>query len=303
MRDVTRTDWHRRVELAVRRLQASLDDPVRFPEIAAEVASSPYHFHRTFRGLTGETVAHCLRRLRLERAAFQIDRTRRDITAIGLDAGFSSLESFSRAFRREYGVTPSTVRALRALRSWDGLLPSSSGIHYAPDGRRDWFFIREDVNQMDVKIVRLDGQRFYAIRHVGDYWGLPPKMQQLQGALVGAGFRFPPTTVMILFHDHGDDAPMETRRSDVAVLADQEVRVEPPVFLEETPGGLYAVTPHFGSFEEIGDTWEKWRREWLPTSGWRYDATRPSLEWYQNDPGTVPAELLLTLLCDPVVRE
>jgi DNA gyrase inhibitor GyrI len=65
---------------------------------------------------------------------------------------------------------------------------------------------------------------------------------------------------------------------------------------------MYAITLHFGSHEEIGLTWDRWRKEWLPVSGWRHDPSRPSLEWYQNDAATAP-ELLLTFLCDPVVRD
>lgn len=300
MRDTTRIDWHRRVDAAVRRLHASLDDPVCFTQIADEVASSPYHFHRMFRALTGETVARCLKRLRLERAAYQIDRTRLDVTEVAFEAGFETLEAFSKAFKREFGVRPSD---LRALRTWNGRLPSSAGIHFEPDGHEGWFFIGETENAMEVKIVALPGQRFYAMRNIGDYWQLPEKWQALVRHVVEAGYKMPPKQAMILFHDHGDGVPMEGRRSDVAVIADQEIPVAGELFVEETPGGTYAITPHFGSHEEIGLTWDRWRSEWLPTSGWRHDATRPSLEWYQNDASIVPPELLLTFLCDPVTRD
>ncbi len=66
MRTRTRLDWHRKVEEAVIRMLNALDEPLHFRQISAELYSSPYHFHRKFRQLTGENVHECLRRLRLE---------------------------------------------------------------------------------------------------------------------------------------------------------------------------------------------------------------------------------------------
>ncbi|WP_169744903.1 GyrI-like domain-containing protein [Paenibacillus durus] len=44
------------------------------------------------------------------------------------------------------------------------------------------------------------------------------------------------------------------------------------------PEGLYAVTVHFGSSEEIGPTRDRWVNEWLPESGWLTDPSRPNYE-------------------------
>lgn len=95
---------------------------------------------------------------------------------------------------------------------------------------------------------------------------------------------------------------MPDKRSDAAVYVPQDIALGEGLFRYETPGGLYAVKPHFGSCEEIGTTWDKWREEWLPASGWQLDKTRPSLEWYQGHFDFAPPELHVTLLCDAVCR-
>lgn len=302
MRPTTRTDWHRRVEATVERLHASLDDPVRLREVAAEAASSPFHFHRMFRALTGETLGHCVQRLRLERAAYQIEKSDRRVTDVALEAGYATPESFSKAFKAAFTIRPSAVRAQPA---WNGLLPSRAGIHYSPDGSHGWFFIGETGETMDVKIVQLPPTRMFSLRNLGDYWQLPATWQRFLALLTQAGFEFGhDTTAMIVFHDHHPGVPMEAKRSDVSVSAgDRRIELCDGLFEQQTPGGLYAVTPHFGSYEEIGATWDAWRERWLPESGWIHDTTRPSLEWYQNDASVLPPELLLTLLCDPVRRE
>lgn len=69
---------------------------------------SPFHFHRAFKAVTGETVAAFERRARLERAAHLMKASpKRKMTSIALSLGYPSLSEFSRAFRREYGTAPS----------------------------------------------------------------------------------------------------------------------------------------------------------------------------------------------------
>ena len=95
---------------------------------------------------------------------------------------------------------------------------------------------------------------------------------------------------------------MAEKRSDAGLVLGGDVELGEELFAYETPGGLYAVTPYFGSSEEIGPAWVKWRADWLSKSGWKLDKTRPSLEWYQGSQDLTPTELHLTLLCDPVCQ-
>jgi AraC family transcriptional regulator len=71
------------------------------------------------------------RRLLLERAAWQLGRTRNSVTDIALDANFGSLEAFTRAFRKAFGVSPSLYRRMGARNI---CLPAPNGIHFAAPG-------------------------------------------------------------------------------------------------------------------------------------------------------------------------
>jgi AraC-like DNA-binding protein len=71
-------------------------------------------FHRLALRLTGETPVAHQRRLRLDRAGMLLLRSGSTILAIALEVGFESHETFTRAFRRRFGVTPSTFRRQRA---------------------------------------------------------------------------------------------------------------------------------------------------------------------------------------------
>ena len=107
----------------------NLDDQLGGDALADNANYSRFHFQRLFRAQTGETPGDCRRRLRLERAAYQLRHAALAVTAIAFDAGYDSLEGFSRAFRRAYGVSPSHYRRLEPL-SW--FLPAPNDIHYDP---------------------------------------------------------------------------------------------------------------------------------------------------------------------------
>jgi AraC family transcriptional regulator len=300
MREKTRTNWHARVELALERIFASLDEPLAWQTLARQLNASPWHFHRRFRRLTGETLEQCLRRLRLEKAAFQVTNSSARITDIALEGGFETLESFLKAFRRAHGISPG---AMRRLGCWQGQLTAPSNLHYQPGQvRRNFFIVDTGAHQMNVKITELAPQRLTSLRNIGNYWGLPATWQRLFELLGQQGALLPPRMAMSVFHDHHEGVPEADRRADAGVALAGEFVMKGDLFVQEIPGGLYAIYPHFGSYEEIGPVWERWRTEWLPASGWQLDTTRPSLEWYQNSPDTQP-ELLMTYLCDPVQPE
>jgi AraC family transcriptional regulator len=71
MKPITRSFYEMAVQKAVELVVANLDQALDLGALAREAALSPFHFHRVFRGLTGETPLELHRRLRMERAAWQ----------------------------------------------------------------------------------------------------------------------------------------------------------------------------------------------------------------------------------------
>jgi len=84
-------------------------------------------FYRVFRAMIEETPFAMRRRLLLERAAWQLSRTPLSVTDIGLNADYGSLEAFTRAFRKAFGVSPSLYRRMGATFTH---LYSANGIHH-----------------------------------------------------------------------------------------------------------------------------------------------------------------------------
>ncbi len=110
MKQDTRQDYEERMLRVLIHLQRNLDRSVSLEELAEVAHFSPFHFHRIFRGMIGESVKAHLRRLRIEKAAWRLVQTDDPIIRIALDAGFESHAAFSRAFKIQMGQSPSDWR-------------------------------------------------------------------------------------------------------------------------------------------------------------------------------------------------
>jgi AraC family transcriptional regulator len=109
----------------------SLDGGASIEDLARRSHQSRTQYYRLFRALVEETPAAMRRRLLLERAAFQLSRTRTPVTDIAFDANYGSLEAFTRAFGKAFGISPSHFRRTGSLHTY---LPAPNGIHFGAPG-------------------------------------------------------------------------------------------------------------------------------------------------------------------------
>lgn len=101
--------------LAVQRMQdyieAHLEETVGLSDLAKVSLFSSWHSHRLFQEYTGLTPANYIRRLRLAKAALRIKNENVRIIDVAFDLGFGSVDGFTRAFFREFGMCPSEYAA------------------------------------------------------------------------------------------------------------------------------------------------------------------------------------------------
>ena len=105
----------------------SLDQAGSAEQLARQAFHSRSQFFRLFRALLDETPAALRRRLLLERAAWHLAHSRQAVTFIALDAGYGSLEAFTRAFKTAFYVSPSVYRRMGTTYT---RLPASNQIHF-----------------------------------------------------------------------------------------------------------------------------------------------------------------------------
>ncbi|MEP6655183.1 MAG: GyrI-like domain-containing protein, partial [Myxococcales bacterium] len=303
----TRTFYEAAVVRAVERVGRSLDDALDLDGLAREAALSVFHFQRVFRGLVGETPIELHRRLRMERAAERLCRTRAGVTEIAFDAGYETHEAFTRAFGQRYGMSPSAFRERGAdvASACHGGPPTElaarCGLH-CRDGRVDLGTLTFTTGgiAMDVTIETLPARRLATVRHLGPYPQIAEAFHRL-GTIAAAGglYAHVDPAMLALYHDDPETTPRGELRSDAALVVRDDVELPSGLSEVTLPAGRYAKASHRGAYSGLGDAWARLMGEWLPRSGFRVGGG-PSYEVYVSDPRTTATEDLVTDLYVPL---
>lgn len=284
MRSGTVESYQERVNRVLAYLEERLEEELPLEALAEVAHFSPYHFHRIFRGMVGESVKEHVRRLRLERAAQRLRDTADPVTQIAFDAGYQTHESFTRAFRAAFGEAPSSFRESRRE------LRRTSRVQPVP---------REPL---PVRIERFGRTRLAFVRHVGPYDQVGVAWQKLFAWAGRRGLLGPATETLGLVHDDPEITPPERLRYDAALVVSDRVQPEGEVGIEELPECEYAVATHHGPYETVYLTYARLCGEWLPAAG-REAHTAPALELYRNSPRTTRPDDLITDIHIPLTED
>ena len=305
MKTSTRSFYEAAVHKAVTQVIAGLDRALDLHALARNAALSPFHFHRIFRGMVGETPLELHRRLRLERAAWQLRNGDESVTSIAFAAGYETHESFTRAFRLHYNCSPSEFRlatpaAAASCVRVQSELAAKCGIHFPVDDAPTPFILTgERMEIMNVKIKDMPEMRVATVEHVGPYNQISQAFAKL-GQIAAQSQLFGPETAMVgIFHDDPETTPASELRSEAALVVSPRVDLPDEVGERRLPAGRYATTTHVGPYENLGDTWSRLMGEWLPRSGHRM-SDGVSYEIYRNTPEDTPKEKLVTELYIPI---
>ncbi|MCM8734860.1 AraC family transcriptional regulator [Azospirillum sp. A1-3] len=277
----TRLDYGDRIERVVAFIAAHLDEPLDLDRLAEVACFSPYHFHRVYRAITGETAAETLRRLRLHRAAGDLVRDSIAMPAIARRAGYGSVEAFTRAFGQSYGVTPAAYRKRGRLN------PPVPTTH------------RTEDSMHEVEIRDLPAYRIVGLPHTGPYMTIGTSFDRLFAWTSKQGLTGPGTRSFAIYYDDPESVKPEELRSFAGLMLDRDVVEDGTVRVVEIPGGRHAVVRHKGPYAELGAVYRWLYGEWLPNSG-HAPGNAPCYEEYLNNPRALPPAEWLTEICVPL---
>ncbi len=94
-------------------MEANIHEKIDMNDIADSLGISYTSFAVAFKNQTGESPVRFLRKLRLQKARYELLNTNKSIKQIAIECGFSSSEYFCNFFRQEIGETPSVFRERR----------------------------------------------------------------------------------------------------------------------------------------------------------------------------------------------
>jgi AraC family transcriptional regulator len=106
-------EYIKRINTVLAFIDDNLDADLSLEKISGVVHYSPFHLHRLFKAVTNETLNSYITRKRMEKvASLLIRRKEMTVTELVLKYGFASNSSFTRTFKKFYGVSPSEFRKL-----------------------------------------------------------------------------------------------------------------------------------------------------------------------------------------------
>lgn len=103
-------EWISSLQRAITYMEDHLLEEINYENVAKNVHTSSYEFHRAFSFLTGITANAYIRNRRLSLAGQEIVNSDVRITNVALKYGYDTPESFTKAFTRFHGIAPSVAR-------------------------------------------------------------------------------------------------------------------------------------------------------------------------------------------------
>jgi len=111
-------DSIRRMNDAISYVEANLAGEIDYDQVAKLALCSTYHFQRMFSFLAGVPLSEYIRRRRLTLAALELAGSDVKVVDVAVKYGYSSPDSFARAFQNVHGITPSEARTGRPIRAY-----------------------------------------------------------------------------------------------------------------------------------------------------------------------------------------
>ena len=114
-------EWIQSINRAIEYMENHLMEDIYCEDVARYVHISVFHFQRTFNVLTGMAVGEYIRKRRLSLAGEELTRQNAKVIDVALKYGYNSPESFTKAFTRFHGITPSQAKKGNELKSFNKL--------------------------------------------------------------------------------------------------------------------------------------------------------------------------------------
>lgn len=264
-------------------LEQRMADDVRMEEVAQALGLSLHHFHRLFVAETGEAPASYLRRIRLDAAALQLQRSSQPAGSIAHTRGYNSQAAFTRAFQSQFGQSPLRYRR-------DNAPVRRAGTH----GDSAFKIVVADIGSF----------RLLAMRFVGLIWNIEMGWGKFQSALP-RDIENEASFYVGQLHNNPSLLQSTQTRYDCCVALAPGTEPAPALlkslgmFVVETRAGPYACVENVGPAEDVPAAYDALCNKWLPHSG--YHATDdPVLELFATAPSSQEPQLRRATLLLPI---
>lgn len=279
MKPNKRLEYAKRLQPVLLWLASHPDATPDLYRLADLACLSPYHFHRVYRAMMGETVAATAQRMRMHRASVDLLRSTAPTAQVSQRAGYESPAAFTRAFAKTFGLPPGRYREQRS-----GIYDLSS---------------METAMNYPVTVQQFPGATLCSLPHNGDYHKIGATFDQLYMLAGSRGLITPDASGFGIYYDDPRQVAEPALRSAAGVQIAPSTTLDAPLQPLEIPTLRCAVLEHTGPYSELEKAYDWLFGRWLPESG-AEPGDFPMFEHYINDAKTTPAAELRTLIHFPL---
>ncbi|MDL2224248.1 AraC family transcriptional regulator [Bacteroidales bacterium OttesenSCG-928-M06] len=276
-------EYQKQINIIMEYINNHLDQAVDLTKLAEISHFSPYHFHRITRAFMGEPIGTYIIRVRLETAARLIRYTDMSVAEIAYRVGYDVPASLSKAFKQQYGISPSEYRT-----------------------NKDFTIMKAEKKDMQLKIkapkiVEIEAKQAIYIKLTGKYGSLDfsGSWQRLwqfvkEHKLFTAGMEH-----IAIYHDDPKVTESDKLRTDICLVVKKDVKAQGNIGVKEIKAGKFAVFHYQGSYSNLDAVYDTIYARLLPENNLKLRDYH-CFEKYLNHPDRTEAEKLKTEIYIPV---
>ncbi len=242
-------------------IEQHLEKELTLEQLCRVAAFSKFHFHRQFSQLYGIGVSRYIQLKRMKRASHQLAyRSHLSVTDIALDSGYENTESFSRAFKKVFGLTPTEFRRQPDWEPWNQIaqLTDLTRKHHMDTLAAGY----------PVEIVLFPETKMAVLEHRGDPRTLGDSIRTFIQWRKQQGLSPKVSDTFNLIYDDPEEISAKDYRFDLCVSIKTPIATNEFEIVEKTiPAGRCARIRHIGSDTNLGEKVRYLYSDWLPKSG------------------------------------
>ncbi len=301
---MTSEEHLKRIRKVLNHIDQNLQDDLSLEKLAEIGAYSAFHFHRIFRGIIGETLQEYITRKRLEKSAMMLSHQKqKSIEDIFSEVGFKSHSTFSKIFKKHFGVSPSVFRK-NTPEKFSKILPINSN-----NGQKEVVFQQYlyHLNQMKnfmetnakIEVKEMPEMHIASVLSIG-IQNVEKAYHKLISWAISKNI-FPRENVKMIsvYHDSFKVTAPDKVRIHACMLLDEPIKNEGEIFAETLPKGKYIVGSFFIGIQEFEKAWQGLFL-WMNENGYQYRRTNP-YEIYHNNYQEHPEKKCNVDFCIPIL--
>ncbi|WP_298504934.1 AraC family transcriptional regulator [uncultured Maribacter sp.] len=293
----TRREYVKRINLVLDFIEKNLDADLSLEYLSKKIHYSPYHFHRVFSTIVGERLNEFVNRKRIERiASIILVEPKIPLKDVAYKYGFNSANSFSRAFKTYYGVSPTIFKIEgKKLLSKIGIEPFSSEKYiYSIENIKQWIKMNAQIT-----IKKIPKLKLARISQTGEFDKASNMFQRLvewghqNKVLDTSNFK-----AITIYHDNPNVTKTSKVRFSTCVTISENISTDGEIRQQNLSEGIYAVALLEIKAEEISKAWKS-LCIWIVENGYEF-SDGDYFEMYHNDHKTHPDHKFIMDICIPL---